>query len=103
MAVRQTGRSSKAGRTGALAGTGKGAFPIVGIGSSAGGLEACTAFLKALPEKLGMAFVFVMHLDPVRESSFRDILARATSMNVLTADDGMQVTPNSAYVIPKNC
>jgi two-component system CheB/CheR fusion protein len=78
-------------------------FPIVGIGSSAGGLEACTELLKALPKDLGMAYVFVMHLDPVRESSFREILARATSMEVLGVEEGMRVTPNRAYVIPKNC
>lgn len=103
MAVKQTGTKNKAANDGDSTTLNQAPFPIVGIGSSAGGLEACTAMLKALPEKPGMAFVFVMHLDPVRESSFREILARSTSMKVFTAEDGMQVTPNSAYVIPKNC
>ncbi|MGZ4814238.1 MAG: chemotaxis protein CheB [Terriglobales bacterium] len=78
-------------------------FPVVGIGASAGGLEACTGLLNSLPQDLGMAYVFIMHLDPVRESAFRDILARSTSMPVLTVEDGMKVQPNHAYVIPKNC
>ena len=78
-------------------------FPIVGIGSSAGGLEACTSLLKSLPAKLGMAYVFVMHLDPVHESALSEILSRATSMPVLTVEDGMKVQPDHVYTIPKNC
>jgi two-component system CheB/CheR fusion protein len=78
-------------------------FPIVGIGASAGGLEACSALLRALPPNLGMAFVVVPHLDPSRESAFRDILARATSMPVLDVTDGVKVAPNHVYVIPPNC
>ena len=78
-------------------------FPIVGIGASAGGLEACSALLTALPANLGMAFVVVPHLDPSRESAFRDILARATSMPVLEVTDGTTVEPNQVYVIPPNC
>src|SRR4026209_2344899 len=53
-------------------------FPIVGIGASAGGLEAFTQLLRALPTDTGMAFVFVQHLDPTRESALAGILARAT-------------------------
>lgn len=83
--------------------TAKPIFPVVAIGSSAGGLEACTAFLKVLPENLGMAFVFVMHLDPVRESALPEILARSTSMPVVLIEDRMQVRPDHVYVIPKNC
>src|SRR5215469_4557077 len=77
-------------------------FPIVGIGASAGGLEACTALLKALPINLGMAFVVVPHLDPSRESAFGEILSRATSMPVLDAKDLITVEPNHVYVIPPN-
>ncbi len=79
------------------------AFPIVGIGASAGGLEACSDLLKVLPASLGMAYVVVPHLDPSRESAFRDILARATSMPVLDVTDGTTVEPNHVYVIPPNC
>jgi two-component system CheB/CheR fusion protein len=82
---------------------GNGTFPVVGIGSSAGGLEACQAFLKALPADLGMAYVFVPHLDPSRESAFRDILARSTSMPVTEVVDGVSVVPNCIYIIPRNC
>ncbi|HUI82725.1 MAG TPA: chemotaxis protein CheB [Candidatus Binatia bacterium] len=85
------------------AGSSRATFPIVGIGASAGGLEACQTLLKALPANLGMAYVFVPHLDPVRESAFREILARATSMPVLEADNGTRVAPNQVYVIPRNC
>jgi two-component system, chemotaxis family, CheB/CheR fusion protein len=78
-------------------------FPIVGIGASAGGLEACTALLRAIPSNLPMAFVFVPHLDPLRESAFREILQRATSMTVLDATDGAVVQRDHVYVIPPNC
>jgi two-component system CheB/CheR fusion protein len=78
-------------------------FPVVGIGASAGGLEACQILLKALPANLGMAFVFVPHLDPSRESAFRDILARSTQMPVIEVEDAMRLAANRAYVIPRNC
>lgn len=78
-------------------------IPVVGIGASAGGLEALTALLKALLPNLGMAFVIVPHLDPSRESVFTQILGRATSMNVLQIDNGMRVESNHVYVIPPNC
>jgi two-component system, chemotaxis family, CheB/CheR fusion protein len=82
---------------------GRTSFPIVGIGASAGGLEACTALLKALPANLGMAYVFVPHLDPMRESAFPEILSRATSMPVVEVTDGTTLQPNRIYVIPRNC
>src|SRR5215813_6245392 len=78
-------------------------FPVVGIGASAGGLEAFTAMLKALSPDLGMAYVFVPHLDPSRESAFTQILARSTSVPVCQITDGMPVEQNRVYVIPPNC
>jgi two-component system CheB/CheR fusion protein len=75
----------------------------VGIGASAGGLEAFTTMLKALSPDLGMAYVFVPHLDPSRESAFTQILARSTSMPVLQVKDGARVEQNNVYVIPPNC
>ena len=78
---------------------GNGTFPIVGIGSSAGGLEACQALLKALPADLGMAFIFVPHLDPSRQSAFSEILTRSTTMPVNDVADGTRVTPNHIFVI----
>ena len=75
-------------------------FPVVGIGASAGGLEACTALLKALPTSLGMAYVIVPHLDPTRESAFPEILARSTSMPVAEVADGTPIQPDRVYVLP---
>ena len=58
-------------------------FPIVGIGASAGGLEAFTELLEALPRTTGMAFVLVQHLDPHHVSHLRELLGRATTIPVL--------------------
>ena len=77
-------------------------FPVVGIGASAGGLEACTALLKALPVNPGMAFVVVQHLDPHHESILHKLLSRATEMPVIQVEDGMALEPNHVYVIPPN-
>lgn len=77
-------------------------FPIVGIGASAGGLEAITALLQELPSTTGMAFVFVQHLAPTHESMLTELLARETSMPVKEITDGMTIEPNHFYVIPPN-
>jgi two-component system, chemotaxis family, CheB/CheR fusion protein len=77
--------------------------PVVGIGASAGGLEAITTLLKALSPDLGMAFVLVPHLDPQRESAYTQILARTTSMPVVEIKNGTRVEPNHVYIIPPNC
>jgi two-component system CheB/CheR fusion protein len=78
-------------------------FPIVGIGASAGGLEAATALFKELSPVLGIAYVLVLHLDPARKSAVTEILARATRMPVLQVETGMRVAPDHVYVIPPNC
>ena len=96
---RQKARSSAVG-SGV---SGRATFPIVGVGASAGGLEACTALLKALPGNLGMAFVIVPHLDRARESAFPEILARTTSMRVVEVEDGTGLQADHLYVIPPNC
>jgi len=75
---------------------------VVGIGASAGGLEAFTKLLKHLPNDTGMAFVLVQHLDPTHASALTEILSRATAMPVAEVRDGMQVEPNHVYVIPPN-
>ncbi len=75
-------------------------FPIVGIGASAGGLEAFTQLLKALPADTGMAFVLVQHLAPTHASALAEILSRATSMPVSEVHDESVVEPNHVYVIP---
>lgn len=77
-------------------------FPIVGIGASAGGLEAFTQLLRAVPPNTGMAFVLVQHLDPHYRSQLTDLLGRTTAMKVQTVEDGMKVEPDQVYVIPEN-
>src|SRR5581483_10696184 len=77
-------------------------FPVVGVGASAGGLEAFTKLLKALPPKPGMAFVLIPHLDPARESAMADLLGRATTMPVTQVVDGTRVEPDQVYVLPPN-
>jgi two-component system, chemotaxis family, CheB/CheR fusion protein len=75
-------------------------FPIVGVGASAGGLEAFTQMLGALPVDTGMAFVLVQHLAPTRASLLAEILSRATAMPVTEVHDEPRVEPNRVYVIP---
>jgi two-component system CheB/CheR fusion protein len=79
-----------------------GGFPIVGIGASAGGLEAFSQLLELLPDDTGMAFVFILHLDPTHPSFLAEALRRATRMRVIQAEDRARVEPNHVYVIPPN-
>ncbi|MCF7786842.1 MAG: PAS domain-containing protein [Prosthecobacter sp.] len=79
-----------------------GSFPVVGIGASAGGLEAVTSLLRSLPAETGMGFVLVQHLDPAHESALTTLLSRASQLTVLEAKDGMPVQPDHLYVIPPN-
>ena len=78
------------------------AFAVVGIGASAGGLEAFTRLLKALPGDTGMAFVLIQHLDPKHPSLLSEILSRASALPVTSATDDMAVEPNHVYVMPEN-
>ncbi len=77
-------------------------FPIVGLGASAGGLEAFTAFLKALPADTGMGFVLIQHLDPTHESALVSLLQRATKIPIQEATEGTKVAPNRVYILPPN-
>ncbi len=77
-------------------------FPIVGIGASAGGLEALELFLHNVPENSGMAFVIVQHLDPTHKGVLPELLQRATAMKVIQVKDRTAVQPNCVYVIPPN-
>jgi two-component system CheB/CheR fusion protein len=73
----------------------------VGIGASAGGVEALEAFFKSFPvEKINASFIVVQHLSPTHKSHMRELLSRNTSMNVRLAGDGMEVRENSVYVLP---
>ncbi|MBT2559121.1 PAS domain-containing protein [Hymenobacter sp. ISL-91] len=75
-------------------------FPIVGLGGSAGSLQAFEAIFRALPPSPGMAFVVVMHLAPDQPSELPAVLQRFTHMPVHEAADGLKVRPNHVYVIP---
>jgi two-component system CheB/CheR fusion protein len=73
---------------------------VVGIGASAGGLEALERFFHALPEDTGMAFVVIQHLSPDFKSLMDELLARHTRLPIALVEDGMQVAPNHVYLIP---
>ncbi|MDP1913749.1 CheR family methyltransferase [Brevundimonas sp.] len=73
---------------------------IVGIGASAGGLEAFKAFFRAMPADSGMAFVLVQHLDPAHPSALVDIVRDCTAMEVSSAEDGAVIRPNRVFVMP---
>jgi len=77
-------------------------FPIVGIGASAGGLEALELFLKNVPVNSGVAYVIVQHLDPTHKGIMPELLQRATPMTVSQVSDRMRVKPDCVYVIPPN-
>src|SRR5579862_5828727 len=80
--------------------TQRGDFPVVGIGASAGGLEALNKLFDALPSDIGMAFVLIQHLDPTHKSMMAGLLGGHTAMTVLEATDGMTVERDHVYVIP---
>lgn len=77
-------------------------FPIVGLGASAGGLEALGEFLKHVPTASGMAYVIVQHLDPTHKGIMPELLQRATEMKVSQVRDRTRIRPNCVYVIPPN-
>ena len=77
-------------------------FYIVGMGGSAGGLDAFGQFFANMPTDSGMAFVLVSHLGPTQKSMMPELLQRFTKMQVFQAEDGMEVRPNCVYVIPPN-
>src|ERR1700744_2287383 len=74
--------------------------PIIGIGASAGGIDAFRRFFEPMPIDSGMAFVVILHLPADRKSMLTEILRRWTSMRVLDATDGIRIEPNCVYVPP---
>ncbi len=78
------------------------AFPVVGIGASAGGLDAFKKLLKAIPEKSGIAYVLVQHLNPDHESLLPELLQKVTPIPVLEISDEVKVAPDHIYIIPSN-
>ncbi|NTV92421.1 MAG: PAS domain-containing protein [Chlorobiaceae bacterium] len=82
--------------------TDKTPFPIIGIGSSAGGLEALELFLKSVPVPCGAAFVIVQHLDPTHKGMMVELLQRVTVMPIQQVTDRLRIEPDHVYVIPPN-
>ena len=82
--------------------SGEAFFPIVGIGASAGGLEAYVELMRLMPTNTGMAFVLVQHLSPKHLSMLSEIVQKATKMPVVEIEDNTKVLPNHVYVIPPN-
>ncbi|OFX18910.1 MAG: hypothetical protein A2033_12235 [Bacteroidetes bacterium GWA2_31_9] len=76
-------------------------FYVVGIGASAGGLEAIEAFFSKVPLDSGLAYVIIQHLSPDYKSLMPEILLKRTTLPVHTAEDGMMVKPNNIYLIPR--
>ncbi len=77
-------------------------FPVIGIGASAGGLDAFKKLIKAIPEDSGMAYVLVQHLDPKHESMLPEILQKVTNVPVLEIRDDIKVLPDHIYILPSN-
>jgi two-component system CheB/CheR fusion protein len=77
-------------------------FYIVGIGASAGGLDALERFFQNMPENSGMAFIVVSHLDPNHISIMPELIQKSTKMKLFQAEDGMLVEPDHVYVAPAN-
>src|SRR4029077_5919963 len=75
-------------------------FPIVGVGASAGGLEAFTQLLESLPASTGMAFVLIQHLDPTHESQLTEILSRKSKLPVREVHGDTPLAADNVYVIP---
>ena len=75
-------------------------FPIIGIGASAGGIDAFHAFFNHMPADCGMAFVMILHLPADRKSMLGSILSHWTSMPVVEAIHGTKIEPNHVYVPP---
>lgn len=75
-------------------------FPVIGIGASAGGLEALEQFLSCVPKGSGMAFVIVQHLDPTHKGIMDELLQRGTGMRVVQVKDATKVRPDCVYLIP---
>ncbi len=77
-------------------------FPIVGMGASAGGLEALEQFFTNMPADSGMAFVVIQHLDPDHKGILRELIQRVTKMQVLTVTDRLKIRQDCVYIIPPN-
>jgi chemotaxis response regulator CheB len=101
-ATREPGAAGGSGAGVAATRPSRDPFPIVGVGASAGGLEAFSELLSYLPVETPMAVVFVQHLDPKHPSILTDILSRTTRIPVVEVTHGVPVEPGHVYVMPPN-
>lgn len=77
-------------------------FPVVGVGASAGGLDAFKRLIKAIPEDSGMAYILVQHLEPTHESILAELLQKVTRIPIYEITNNVRVEPNQIYIIPSN-
>src|SRR5690349_25159227 len=77
-------------------------FLVAAVGASAGGVEAFSELMRALPPDTGMSFVLIQHLDPKHHSILSELVSRETAMRVAEVTDGMRLDRNCVYVIPPN-
>ncbi|MGH8515080.1 MAG: chemotaxis protein CheB, partial [Gammaproteobacteria bacterium] len=98
----RAGAGPPAAEDAAPASTPRTCLAVVGIGASAGGLEAFKHFFAAMPPDSGMAFVLIQHLDPTHQSLTAELLGKHTAMPVVEVKDEMRVEQNRVYVIPPN-
>ena len=80
--------------------TGREDLLVIGIGASAGGLEALQQFFEHVPSHSGLCFVVIQHLSPDYKSLMADILGKHTKMNVCQVEDDMRLRPDTVYLIP---
>lgn len=78
-------------------------LPVVGIGASAGGLEAFKKLFSLIPAKTGMAYVLITHLDPKHKSSISELISNCSNIPVNEAENKQKIKSDNAYVIPPNC
>src|SRR3954468_10409018 len=79
---------------------GYGKIPLVGLGGSAGSIEALQQFFTTMPPNVGLAFVVVIHLSADHESVLADLIQRCTRMRVIRVGETLEVEPGCVYVIP---
>src|SRR5438270_12804935 len=77
-------------------------FPVVGVGASAGGLDAYKRLIRAIPENAGVAYILVQHLEPSHDSMLVEILQKIASIPVQEITNNVRIEPNRVYVIPSN-
>jgi len=77
-------------------------FPVIGIGASAGGLDAFKRLLRAIPADSGMAYVLVQHLHPGHDSMLASLLQKVTSIPVVEITNNIKILPDHIYTIPSN-